>query len=103
MTLTREDKMAIGGWSFAFVMLAWCVYLWIVTPAYVPPPISFWPTEPFTVNTAQIVSMERAGVDGTRIWFGGRRAQYLLFAEQPSYFEGPTRIVTATRIREFNQ
>lgn len=97
----NPHKVTIAGWTVALLLSAVCIYWAFDPPApYVPPPSSSWEQEQVLVNTAQIVRLEPV-VYGTRtctrIWFGGKEGW--LYAESPYYFEGPTRILTATRIK----
>jgi len=90
-----ETKVTIGGWTITLLLLVAVVWTALTTPPYVPPSPDTLPREPMMVNTANVIDITQEG-NYTRVWYS-MKSKYL-FVEPPAYFQGPTKIVTATRV-----
>jgi hypothetical protein len=90
-----ENKVAIGGWIAVAVVLVLLVFTIAFVPTPVPPSPDTLPREAMLVNTANVIDITQEG-NYTRVWYSMKSKW--LFVEPPAYFQGPTKIVTATRV-----
>jgi len=90
-----QRNFTIGAWILTGFVLIGTIFAAINTPKDVPPSPDTLPREPTLVNTANVIDITQEG-NYTRVWYSVK-SKYL-FVEPPAYFQGPTKIVQATRV-----
>lgn len=102
MTYPEPQKIDTAtkiGWAFTgLVILALGLTIWFTPPKPLPDPHTFR-RESVLVNTIHVVNVQKEG-DFTRVEFYGNKGRSGLYVESPEYFMGPTKIVTATELRQ---
>lgn len=96
---TFLNSVAAMAWTLCIICLSALFFHIYTTPPKPKPSPDHWPRVVETINSANVVLIKAEG-EHTRIFFDDGRGSGYLYVEPITYFEGPARIMKATRIKE---